>query len=174
MNFKNKKGFFMTDIKKFQEEGYHVSITSKHIAITPAIENYIKEKISKIEKFAPHILDIVVTIEVQKLAHIVSFKMKFLHYLVKVQARTEDLYASIDRACERLIKITQKYKTKMQNHKIKEPISEEGMQVSILKPISYEEEINEQIIEENLKEEEALYNMELSSKETMHIPVLTQ
>ena len=163
----------MAKNKKFEAEGYTISIISKHVDITEAIENYILEKISKIERFANHILDIVITLDVQKVTKSVSIVMKFLHFKIKVQARTEDLYSAIDKAFEKIIKLIQKYKTKLQEHRAKEPQGK--MTVRVLEPMSYVDEINDQIEEENRKEEEKLYKVhDVVATETLPIKMLTQ
>ena len=163
----------MAKNKKFEEEGYSISITSKQINITDAIEKYVLEKLSKIERFADHILDIAVTLDIQKVTKSVSILMKFLHFRIKVQARTEDLYSAIDKAFDKIVKLIQKYKTKLQHHRVKEPQGK--MTIRILKPLSEIEEINDQIDEENRKREEKLYKIhDVIATKTLHIKTLTQ
>lgn len=160
--------------KKFEGEGYSLSIVSKNIAVTDAIEKYILEKISKVERFANHIIDIVVTLDIQRVTNTVCIVMKFLHFKIKVQAQTEDMYSAIDKATERLLKLIKKYKTKLQEHRVAEPPFA-PMRVSILKPVNDIDEINDQIAEENLKEEEKLYRVhEVVETDTMPLRIYTQ
>ena len=42
----------MVDKKKFEKEGYTITLTSKTIPITDAMEKYIYEKVDKFERFA--------------------------------------------------------------------------------------------------------------------------
>lgn len=164
----------MANVKKFEKEGYAISVNSKNVSITEAIEKYVLEKISKVERFTPHILNIAVTLEVQKVTHHVSIRMKFSHFTVQVQARTENLYSAIDMAVERLIKIVQKYKKKMQSHKVK-AYEKDSVKVRIIHPVSYTEEINEQIEDETLSQEEELYKIhEVVSEETLPVKMFTQ
>ncbi|HRW58715.1 MAG TPA: ribosome-associated translation inhibitor RaiA [Chlamydiales bacterium] len=160
--------------KQFDNEGYNLTITGKNIQVTEAIDQYVREKISKVEHFTDHILDIVVTLEVQKLSHTVTIIMKFLHYKIKVQAVTEDLYSAIDKATEKLLKLIQKYKTKLQEHRVKD-LSVFDMNVNVLGLEGDVEEINEQIDEENLKDEEEIYKFhKVVSTDKMPIKMLTQ
>ena len=160
--------------KTFEGEGYSLSIVSKNIAVTDAIEKYILEKISKVERFANHIIDIVVTLDIQRVTNTVSIVMKFLHFKIKVQAQTEDMYSSIDKATERLLKLVKKYKAKLNHHRVTDsPLA--PMRVSILEPVSDIDEINDQIAEENLIEDENLYRVhEVVSTETMPLRTFTQ
>ena len=49
------------------------------------------EELSEVERFANHILEVVVTIDIQKLTHTVSIVMKFLHFKIQAHASTENL-----------------------------------------------------------------------------------
>jgi putative sigma-54 modulation protein len=160
---------------KFSTEGYHISMIGKNLPITDAIRNYVLEKISKMERFSPNILDIFVTLEVQKVTHTVAIVMKFSHFQIKVHASTEDLYSAIDLATEKLKKLIQKYKNKLHDHHKKE-FNSVNMQVSILEATPAEiEEINDEIEAENIREEQEKYQMHtIVSQETMPMKTLTQ
>ena len=166
----------MTDKSKFNLEGYSLDITGRHLQITPAIEAYVKEKISKIEKFTNNILEIAVTLEVQKLAHTTAITIKFMHYRIHVHATTVDLYAAIDGAFVKLYKLLKKYKGKLQsNNKNKDHLSQIDIKVNVLKPIDDLEDINDEIDKENLKEELNQYKVpEIVAKESLPIRMLTQ
>ena len=56
------------------------------------------EKISKMEKFTHRITDVVITMDIQRFQHRVTVTMKLDHILIKSQAITDDMYASIDKA----------------------------------------------------------------------------
>ncbi len=164
----------MNKSKKFEGEGYILNISSKNIALSPSMENYILKKLSKVDRIANHILDIEVMVDLQKVTHIVSIVMKFFHFRIKVQAMTEDMYSAIDKAFERLYKLINKYKTKLQHHRVKEPPNA-PMLVRVLEPLGDLEDINDQIEEENLKEDEELYKIrEVVAEETIPLRILTR
>lgn len=165
----------MTINKKFQGEKYKVMVTAKNITLTPALEKHIFDKIAKIDHFADHILDVNVNLDIQKVTNTVSISMKFLHFKIKVQAQTEDMYSAIDKAVEKLIKLIKKYKTKLQkHHKIKESPNL-PMRVAILRPVSDLDEINDQISAENLQEDETLYKIhDVVTTESRPLRMLTQ
>lgn len=173
---KSERFFNMGKSKKFEGEGYSISIVPRNITLTNALEQHIREKISKIERFANNILDIIVTLDVQKVTNSVSIIMKFSHFKIKVQAQTEDMYSAIDLATEKLLTLIKKYKKKLQlQHKVVEP-PYAPMRISILNPVSDIDEINDQISEENLKEEETLYKIHevIPTDETLPLRVYTQ
>ena len=164
----------MVNKSNFKTEGYSIEITGKHLVITDAIKKYIEEKLIKVQRFTSNILDIKVVLDVQKLAHTSSIVMHFMHYTIKVEATTEDLYAAIDGSFNKLYKLIRKYKDKLKNHHFKD-LATVDMKVHVLKPIDETEEINDEINEENLKEELKKFEMpKIVSEENITIKMLTQ
>ena len=164
----------MVTVNKFENEGYRIDIVSRHLPMTPAIEKYVHDKLAKLEHFADHIIEIKVTLEVQRGSHTVAIRMQFLHFKMKVSATTNDLYTAVDKATNKLIKLVKKYKTKLQSHRVKEQ-REVSMKVRVVEKPSSLEEINDQIDEENLKAEEELYKMhKVVNTETMPLKMLTE
>jgi putative sigma-54 modulation protein len=165
----------MTQKTKFQNEGYTINITGKNVPISSTIQSYVMDKLSKIERFAPHILEILVTLDVQKLTHTACILIKFLHFKIKVQAATEDMYSAIDKAVDKLTKLIQKYKGKLQEHK-NEHLPQIDMRVHVLREKPFDlEEANEEIEEETLKKEMKQYEFhKVVDKEFLPLKTLTQ
>jgi putative sigma-54 modulation protein len=166
----------MVDKSKFKTEGYSVEITCKNLQITKSIETYVLEKISKIQRFTKDILDIVVTLQVQKLAHTATIVIKFLHYRIQVHATTVDLYAAVDGAFNKLYTLIKKYKGKLQDHRNKD-LTTIDMNVHVLSKVKINEldDINDEIEKENLKEEIQKYKFpEVVEKDVLSVKMLTQ
>lgn len=164
----------MVDKSKFETEGYSLEITGKNLEITKPMETYVLEKISKLERFTNNILEIVVTLQVQKLAHTTAIVIKFLHYRIQVHSTTVDLYAAIDGAFTKLYKLIRKYKGKLQSHRNKN-LTTVDMHVHVLAPIDELEDINDEIEKETLHQELEKYKIpKIVSKDTMPIKMLTQ
>lgn len=164
----------MVKVNKFENEGYRIAIVARNLQMTPAIEKYVKDKLSKLEHFTGHIIDINVALEVQRGAHTVSVRMQFLHFKIKVSATTNDLYTAVDKATSKLIKLVQKYKTKLQSHRVKEH-KEADLKVRVVERPASLEDINDQIDEENLKQEEELYKIhKIVKSENMPLKMLTE
>ncbi|NGX43962.1 MAG: putative sigma-54 modulation protein [Candidatus Anoxychlamydiales bacterium] len=164
----------MVDKSKFETEGYSLEITGKHLQITDPMQTYVLEKISKLERFTNNILEVVVTLEVQKLAHTASLVIKFLHYRIQVHSTTVDLYAAIDGAFNKLYKLIRKYKEKLQSHRNKD-LSSVDMKVHVLAEIDELEDINDEIEEETLNQELEKYKIpKVVAKDIMAMKMLTQ
>lgn len=145
--------------KKFDEQEYTISVIGKHIEITNPIRDYVEEKIAKIESLSTHIIDIRVTLEVQKLNHVVDINMKFSHFRVQVRAHTENMYSAIDKAFERLYTKLRKWKSRIQDHHAK-GVSVTEMEVNVLEHAQHDiEEINEEIIDANNESLESQYSL---------------
>src|SRR5580692_9548517 len=110
----------MPKTNKFANEGYTLSIVGKHIEVTDALRNYVWEKLVRVERIADHIIDVHVTLDAQKLEKTCSILMNFIRFHIKVQAGTDNMYAAIDRAIDRVTRLIRKYKTKLQSYRNKD------------------------------------------------------
>lgn len=142
----------MIDKRKFEDEealGYRIDIVGRNIQITEPIRAYVWDKLSKIERFHNHIMYVHMTLEIQKLEHVCTVVLKIDHTQVKCQANSTDMYASIDRAIDRLHNLLSRYKSRLQDHH-KKKLSVIDMQVNVLqRPYNEIEEINAAIEAEN-------------------------
>lgn len=165
----------MVQNKKFETEGYSLSIIGKHIQVSDTIRDYILEKISKFERFSSKILDITVTIEVQKMEHSVSFLMKFLHFQIKSHASTENIYSAIDKASDRMLRLISKYKDKLMEHHTT-GLSTIDLIVNVLGPQRDElTVINSEIEAETWRQEQEKYKIhKVVAKDKMSVHMLTQ
>ena len=93
-----------------------INITGKHLDLTPAIKQYVQEKVSKVEKNFHPILDIHVIICVEKYNHIVEIVLKTNVSTVRVKGESKDMYASIDLTVDKLIRHLRRVKEKLKEH----------------------------------------------------------
>jgi len=157
------------------QEGYNISVVGKHLQVTDAIRHYVLEKISKVERITDQIIDVMVTLDAQKLEQSCSILMNFIHFHIKVQASTDNLYAAIDKATDRLMRLIRKYKSKLQSHRFKH-LSTVDIHVNVIEPLKDDVKIiNEEIEAENArKEAEKLRLHQVVAKEKMALKTLTQ
>lgn len=147
----------MVDKSKFIEQealGYRIEITGRNIYVTEAMKNYAMDKISKVDRFHNHVMDIHVTMDIQKLEHSVVILLKLDHINIKVSASSTDMYASIDKAVDKLQAQMRRWKGRIQDHHRKK-LSIVDMTVNVLRrPYSDLDEINAEIENANKKMEE--------------------
>lgn len=167
----------MVDKAKFAAEealGYRIVVVGRQVQVTEAMKNYAIEKLSKIDKFHNHIMDIHVTMDIQKLEHVVTIVLMLSHIKVKVQAVSNDMYVSIDRAVDRLQTQLRRWKSRIQDHH-KKALSAVDMQVNVVAlPGSEIEEFNADIeAEAKLAEALALQPPQVIGTETLPLKLLT-
>lgn len=131
---------------EFVDEVYNITVTGRHVSVTDAMKDYAIEKVSKIEKFSPRIIDAVVTMDVQKLEQRVDIVLKVNNLKIKSQAVSENMYTSIDKAVHKLEAQLLRYKDKLQDHQTKRS-DVVDMQVNVLRSAAEEElfEVNDEI-----------------------------
>lgn len=171
MSRKSKAAEFITE----GIGGFNTTVTGRNVHITDSMKDYAIDKISKIEKFTQHIIDVSVTMDIQKLDHRVDIVMKVGHIIIKSHAATTDMYVSIDQSVNKLEKQLIRYKKRIQDHHAK-GIPAIDMNVNVIRNRSDEElaEINGEIDEANNHQIHNKYQFhEVVSKEKMPLKFLT-
>ena len=84
----------------------------KHIEVTNAMRNYIEKRLNKIERHFDHILEVIVTLSVEKNRQIVEATLQASRALIRAEEETDDMYASIDKVADKLERQIQRYKEK--------------------------------------------------------------
>ncbi|HEX7643621.1 MAG TPA: ribosome-associated translation inhibitor RaiA [Burkholderiaceae bacterium] len=99
----------------------NLTISGHHLELTPAIREYVQNKLERIRRHFDHVIDIAVILTVDKLpekekrqkAEInLHLRGKDLH----AESIAEDLYAAIDMLIDKLDRQVIKYKCKVQDH----------------------------------------------------------
>lgn len=99
-----------------------INITGRHIEITNALRNYIKKRISKVEKyFKDKPLMANVTIFIEKGRHQIEVSLSSNGQVFNGKVSTKDMYESIDKVVDKLEKQFKKQKEKQKNYVSKSP-----------------------------------------------------
>jgi len=165
-------------VMKFTQEeealGYRFNLVGRHLLVTQVMKDYALKKLSKIERLSPHIIDVYVTLDIQKLDHSCVIVLNLSHYKIKVAGVSTDMYASIDMAVDKLQSKIRRWKKKMQDHN-KQSRSSVDMQIAVLQaPFDPLNEINEEIeILNNQILEEQYRPHKIIGNETRPLKVLT-
>ncbi len=167
----------MVDKKRFVEaeaQGYTISIIGRNVAVTEGMKNYAWEKISKIERFHTHIMDILIILDIRKIEHVCEIIIKWNHFKLKVEAGSTDMYASIDKAIEKVQNKLRRWKKRIQMHHHKGTAAID-LKVNVLeRPYNEVEEFNEEIDALRRKEMEAsLLPPKIIGKDTRPLKEIT-
>jgi putative sigma-54 modulation protein len=137
--------------------GYKVHVTGRNVQVTEALRNYAIEKIAKLERFASRIIDVAITMDMQKIQNKVDIVMRYGSVLIKSQASTTDMYVSVDQAVDKLEAQIKKYLTKIHDyhnkahHEVRE--LEETVYEAEVPDIVDESDANDQMEEETKRSE---------------------
>ena len=108
-----------------------VNVTAKHMVLTDAIKEYAEKKVTKISKYFDDIMDIQVHLEVQKNLHIAEVLVDVKGIFLKGYEKSEDMYASIDIAVDKIEKQLVKYKERLKNRKNSERNHEDTLKLNV-------------------------------------------
>lgn len=156
-----------------QTNEYNISITGRHVNITEAMKTYASEKISKIEHFSKGIIDVHVTMDIQRQEQRVDILVHVGHFTIKTNASSADMYTSIDRATDKLVARLNRYKSRMQEHHNK-GLSTIEMEVNVIRSgYSEVQEVNDAIEEQTIRAIEEDFSHQIVNTETQPMKMLT-
>lgn len=92
-------------------------IKGKNIDVTPALKDYIAKKLSRLDKYAQHIVEIVVEMHVEKNPRITDNNIIDVNIyangaVLRGEEANPDMYASIDLVVDKLDRQMKKYEEK--------------------------------------------------------------
>jgi putative sigma-54 modulation protein len=95
-----------------------ISVTGRHLEVTPAIREYAGKRLEQIGLDFPRILSAHYILEVDKFRQIAELILHCgNHITIEAREVSEDLYASIDGVLDKVERQMRKYKTRLQNHR---------------------------------------------------------
>jgi putative sigma-54 modulation protein len=155
---------------------YSLTVIGRHVEVTDAMKQYARDKVSKIERLHGRVLEVVVTMDVVKLEHRVDIVMKVDHTKVAVHASSESMYASVDKATDRLQRKLSRYKRWIHEHHAR-GLSTVDMNVNVIErpEVDLLEDINDAIEEENEQRMQTLYGKHtITKRKTIPLKLLTR
>ncbi|HLU16110.1 MAG TPA: ribosome-associated translation inhibitor RaiA [Burkholderiaceae bacterium] len=94
----------------------NLTISGRHIDVTPAIRDYVISKLSRIERHFDKVIDAQVIVAVERLNHIAEITLRVQGKSIHCSAVNENLYGAIDLLADKIDRQIIKVKTKAQNH----------------------------------------------------------
>jgi putative sigma-54 modulation protein len=95
-----------------------VTVLGRHIEVTDALKQYATEKFSRLERYLPKAVQVVITLSVvKKVHHFAEAVIKSNGLLIQASEETEEMYSAIDLLIEKIERRARKYKEKLVDHK---------------------------------------------------------
>ena len=144
-------------------------IHGKELKITPAMKDYVKEKVERILKYIDDKENVRVSVmaSVKKFKQSVEITIPLKSFIIRAEETQEDFYAAVDKAVDKLQRQIRKQKTRLVSKKLKEKTNKDF----ILKEIETVETEKNKVVKRKkievkpMNEDEAILQMELLGHE---------
>lgn len=93
-----------------------INLTGHHVDITPALRDYVNNKLSRLERHSEHLTDIHCILTVEKLRHRAEATVNLKGATLFANATEEDMYKSIDMMLDKLDRQVRRHKEKVTDH----------------------------------------------------------
>jgi putative sigma-54 modulation protein len=94
----------------------NVSICSRHYEVTPAVREYVMNKLSRVLRHFDNVIDTQVILSKEPLLHKAEITMRLSGKDIHCESLDENLYAAIDALADKIDRQVIKYKDKVKNH----------------------------------------------------------
>ena len=120
-----------------------VSVTFRQMEATPALKDHAADRVQKISKYITKPTDAHVVLSLEKYMHTADITLNPNGIMIRGAEKSEDMYASIDRAIEKIERQLKRYREKLKRHKPRQSDAAYHVRHNILEPADDELE-NEQ------------------------------
>jgi len=94
-----------------------VNITFRHLEPTEALKTHVRGRVEHVQRYIDRPTDAHAVLHVENLHHHAEITVKAGRYLLRGSAKSQDMYASIDAAAEKIERQLKKHKDRIQDHK---------------------------------------------------------
>ena len=94
-----------------------VNITFRHLDPTEALKTHVRDRVAHVQKYIDRPSEAHAVLHVENLDHHAEITVKAGRFLLRGTAKSQDMYASIDAAADKIERQLKKYKEKLYNHK---------------------------------------------------------
>ena len=94
----------------------NLTISGRHFEVTPAIRDYVTNKLSRLDRHFDRVIESQVTLSLERLKHTAEITLRVYGKDIHCAADNENLYAAIDLLADKVDRQIVKVKGKMQNH----------------------------------------------------------
>ena len=88
----------------------NLNVTGRHVEVTPAIRDYVTDKLSRITRHFDHVIDVNVILTIEKLAQKAEVNVHVSGKDIFVKSEDPNMYAAIDSLVDKLDRQILKHK----------------------------------------------------------------
>jgi putative sigma-54 modulation protein len=92
------------------------NITFRQLAATDALKNYAEEKVERVKKYLDRAGEAHVVLSLERHLHHADITIHSGAFLLRGREKSDDMYASIDLAMDKIERQLRRYKEKLKNH----------------------------------------------------------
>lgn len=93
-----------------------INIKGHHVDLTDSMQDYVRSKFQKLERFFEHITNVHVVLRVEKVHHIAEATLHVSQGDIHATSEEENMYAAIDGLVDKLVRQLNKHKEKLNSH----------------------------------------------------------
>lgn len=108
----------------------NLSISGRHLEVTPAIREYVLNKMARVTRHFDNVIDTQVILSIERLKHTAEVTMRLRGKDIHCSATDENLYAAIDLLADKIDRQVIKYKSKVQDYTQPQPIKKQEIPAS--------------------------------------------
>ena len=97
-----------------------VTVTGHHLAVTPALREYVETKLSRLERHFDHMTDVHCILTIEKLEHRAEATVHLTGSVIHADASEDNMYAAVDALVDKLDRQVRKHKEKFKDHHARE------------------------------------------------------
>ena len=95
-----------------------VNITFRNMFATDALRSHVQERLAKVaDKYLDKVTEAHVTLSLERYLHHADINLHAGHFHVRGKEKSEDMYASIDMAIDKIERQLKKHKVRLKNHR---------------------------------------------------------
>ncbi len=95
-----------------------VNITFRHLDPTDALKSHVRDRVEHVQRYIDRPSEAHAVLRVENLDHHAEITVKAGRFLLRGSAKTQDMYASIDAAAEKIERQLKKHKEKLNTYKV--------------------------------------------------------
>lgn len=106
----------LRDRHQYKENPMQINVTGHHVDVSPALRNYVNDKMQRISRHFDHVISTNVVLKVERRNHAAEATVHAPKRSLFANHSADDMYAAIDGLIDKLDRQVRRYKEKLTNH----------------------------------------------------------